>query len=108
MATLVANRDVPARRPRRAPWSPRAWGEAFYLAAGIPAQAAGLLIPYLLVRAVAQRHWWAWPAWPVWLAGFAIVFLVFPLLTAMHRNRLRVTAGVGIPPQSAIPRMRGE
>jgi len=105
MATLVANRDVPARRPRRAPWSPRAWGEAFYLAAGIPAQAAGLLIPYLLVRAVAQRHWWAWPAWPVWLAGFAIVFLAFPLLTAMNRHRLRVTAGVEIPRQPAMPHL---
>src|SRR6516225_2641912 len=99
MATVVANRDAPARRHRRVPWSPRAWGEAFYLAAGIPAQAAGLLIPYLLARAVARWQWWTWPAWPVWLAGFALVFLAFPLFTGMHRYRLRVTAGVEIPRQ---------
>jgi len=104
MATLVANRDAPARRPRRVPWSRRAWGEAFYLIAGIPAQAVGLLIPYLLVRVSVRGSWWwgSWE-WPVWLAGFAIVFLAFPLLTWLHRHRLRVTAGVEIPPQPAIP-----
>ena len=103
MATLVANRDAPARRPRRVPWSRRAWGEAFYLIAGIPAQAAGLLIPYLLIRVSVRGSWWwgSWE-WPVWLAGLAIVFLAFPLLTRMHRHRLRVTAGVEIPPQPAI------
>jgi len=30
---------APARRPRRVPWSPRAWSQALYLAAGIPVQA---------------------------------------------------------------------
>ena len=36
MTTLVANRGAPARRQRRVPWSPHAWGEALYLAGGIP------------------------------------------------------------------------
>ena len=109
MTTLVANRDAPVRRHRRAPWSPRAWGEAFYLAAGIPAQAAGLLIPYFLVRVGIRANWWAWPAGAAWLAGFVSVFLVFPVLTGMQRHRLRVTAGVEIPPQPVIPhRLSGQ
>ena len=98
MATLVASRDVPARRPRRVPWSRRAWSEAFYLAAGIPAQAAGLLIPYLVVRKVVPSQSWTAPEqFLAWLVGLVALFLLVPVLTGIHRHRLRVTGGVENP-----------
>jgi len=98
--------DRPPHGHRRVPWSPRAWSGAVYLAAGIPAQ----LLPMFLVLV------WV----PLWfthqgegkaetrftllaLVSLVIVFLAIPLLTRMHRNRLRVTAGVAIPPQPVMP-----
>jgi signal transduction histidine kinase len=97
--------DVPHRSGstpvRRVPWSPRTWSQAFYLAAGIPAQLVGALIVTGLVR------WSAVLVIPpgfvlrlgvLWLAGLVLLFLLIPLLTAVHRHRLRVTAGVDIPP----------
>jgi signal transduction histidine kinase len=110
MANTVGGMDItvdapgapPGRRPaRRVPWSPRAWSQAIYLAGGIPAQIAAWLIPVLLIR-WALSH----PAgngsvlrWLVTILLIAAMFLVIPLLTRVHRQRLRVTAGVEIPPQ---------
>jgi signal transduction histidine kinase len=82
------------------PWSPRAWGEALYLAGGIPAQLIAALILFAVVR-------WSEVMDPrgiarlglLWLACVVVIFLLSPVLTQVHRHRLRVTAGVEIPPQ---------
>lgn len=104
MTTLVADRDVPARRHRRVPWSPRAWSETLYLAGGIPAQLAGSLLPFILIREIVQsQQWTGLQKWLAWLAGLGLVFLAVPVLTWIHRHRLRTTAGVEIPPQPRIP-----
>jgi signal transduction histidine kinase len=107
MAILVPPRDPPARSPALRPWSPRAWRQAYHLAIGIPAQ---LLVPL----AVADASAGGWPhplgeqnwtrVWLLLLLSLAVVFLVTPALTAMHRYRLRATAGVEIPPQPVIER----
>ena len=39
-----------ARRYRRVPWSPHAWGQALYLASGIPVQVIGGLFLSALIR----------------------------------------------------------
>jgi signal transduction histidine kinase len=107
MAAVVSRQDAPARWYHRAPWSPRAWRQALYLAGGIPAL---LVVPLVLLTWAAGLRWrsrWlpvSWPGgagklWPLTLIGLAIVFLAVPALTAMHRHRLRTTAGVEIPPQ---------
>jgi signal transduction histidine kinase len=103
MATVAPPRGAPARRYRRVPWSPRAWGQALYLAGAIPAQVAGVLVLALLIRATRRWELWTWPEWPLWLLGLTAVFLMVPVLTGIHRHRLRVTAGVEIPPQPSIP-----
>ncbi len=83
------------------PWSPRAWGEAVYLAAGIPVQiVAGAIFAGMLLGSIAIRG----PKTPldvalIWLAGTALIFLLTPVLTRVHRHRLRATAGIEIPPQ---------
>jgi len=96
MVTVVQHRDGPARPYHRVPWSPRAWSKALYLAGGIPAQLAAALV--LVVPAVTVH-----PRWPLWLLGLVLVFLAVPLLTGIHRHRLRTTAGVVIPAQPVIP-----
>ncbi len=96
MATLVADRDALARRHRRVPWSSRSWSEALYLAGGIPAQLAAPLIVIAVFYALDPR--------PVLVAlplSLALVALAMPLLTRLHRHRLRTVAGVTIPPQPA-------
>ena len=103
MTTLVANRGAPARRYRRVPWSPHAWGEALYLAGGIPPQLAALLVPLLLIRNIAQWQWAGPEKLLAWLLVLAAIFLLVPALTWIHRHRLRTTAGVEIPPQPPIP-----
>jgi signal transduction histidine kinase len=107
MAILVQPQDPPARSPALRPWSPRAWRQAYHLAIGIPAQ---LLVPL----AVADASAGGWPhplgeqnwtrVWLLLLLSLAVVFLVTPALTAMHRYRLRAAAGVEIPPQPVIER----
>ena len=91
MATSVLPHGAPTRRYRRVPWSPRAWRQALYLAGGIPAQLAALL---LVVAGFMIRPRWLWP-----LLFLAVVFLAVPLLTGIQRHRLRATAGVLIPAQ---------
>ena len=96
MATVVQHRDRPARPYHRVPWSPRAWSKALYLAGGIPALLAAALV--VAVPAVTAH-----PRWPLSLLGLVIVFLAVPLLTGIHRHRLRTTAGVMVPAQPVIP-----
>jgi len=93
----------------RVPWSPRAWLQALYVCAGIPAQLAGVLVP--VVVGYWARNWalsrWPLPArqplHPLWLLEAAAVFVALPVLTRVHRHRVRVTAGAQIPPQPAMP-----
>jgi signal transduction histidine kinase len=94
-STLVQRRDGPIRRQRRVPWSRQAWSQAMYLFGGIPAQAAALL---LVVTGFHVK-----PRVFLGLVFLVLVFLAVPLLTAIHRQRLRVIAGVEIPPQPPIP-----
>jgi signal transduction histidine kinase len=103
MATVVTPHEATGIRYRRVPWSPRAWSQALYLAGGIPAQLAVLLIPWALVRWSGRWSFWTWPQWPVWWAGLAVMFLLMPVLTRVHRHRLRATAGIEIPPQPPRP-----
>jgi signal transduction histidine kinase len=78
---------------RRAPWSPRSWRQALYLAGGIPAQIALLFvlaIPVMLGKAKKVA-----PLMPLWL--ILVLLVLPPVLTTMHRHRLRATAGLEIP-----------
>jgi signal transduction histidine kinase len=110
-------------RRRPAPWSPRCWRQAFYLASGIPAQLLGVLTVLAVVACDPSLRWrtrwfpFIWPArtettFRVWLVGIGLVlvFLTLPLFTRMHRHRLRVTAGAEIPPlpsrRSLFPAVR--
>jgi signal transduction histidine kinase len=99
MAALVAARsDGPTLRYRRVPWSPAAWRQALYLVGGIPVQLVALAA--ILVPAMAARK----VIWVVPITGLAAaVFLALPLLTRIHRHRLRATAGCDIPPRPGIP-----
>ena len=99
MTTLVADRGAPARRQRRVPWSPHAWGQALYLAGGIPAQLAAILVGAFLYRAIHPS-----PALAVVPLGLLAAMLATPLLTGLHRHRLRATAAVVIPAQQIVER----
>jgi signal transduction histidine kinase len=112
MMALVSPGDGRAVRHRWVPWSPRAWGELLYLAGGIPAQLAAAIIVFFPWWAAAGPTWGGggflarqWGGkWPLPLLFLVLVFLAVPLLTWMHRQRLRATAGVDIPPQPRIPK----
>jgi signal transduction histidine kinase len=91
MATLTRRQDT---RDHRVPWSPRAWRQALYLTGSIPA----LVAASALVAAGFLNQ----PRWVLPLLFLITVFLAVPAFTAMHRHRLRNTAGVDIPPQPAI------
>ncbi|HEX7160349.1 MAG TPA: histidine kinase [Trebonia sp.] len=103
--TVDRQHPVPARWHRRVPWSPHAWGQAFYLASGIPVQAAGGLLLFALIRwsEVMIPRGFA-RLWLLWLASAVLIFALSPVLTRVHRHRLLATAGVAIPPQ---PKRRG-
>ncbi len=87
-------RDASGHRYRHVPWSPREWVQALYLVGGIPAQLGAL---FLIVPGILARPRWLLP---ILLLG--AVFLAVPMLTGVHRHRLRVTEGVVIPPQPPI------
>ena len=99
--TVDRQRQGPARRHRRVPWSPGAWGEALYLAGGIPIQAvtALILVGLISVTQGATGPRTAFWVLILWLLGAAVIFLLTPTLTRINRHRLRTTAGVEIPPQ---------
>src|SRR5580700_5065530 len=89
MVTTLARRQDP--RYRRVPWSPAAWRQALYLTGSIPVLLAA---PVLVAAGFLHPPKWALP-----LLALIAVFLASPVLTAVHRHRLRTTAGVQIPPQ---------
>jgi signal transduction histidine kinase len=65
--------------------------------------ALGLSFP--LIRVLIAARWsvlWHGVAGLVWLAWIAVVFVLAPVLTQIHRHRLRTTAGIDIPPQPTI------
>jgi signal transduction histidine kinase len=110
MATLVQPQDPAGRSHALRPWSPRAWRQALYLTRGIPAQLLALLIAVAWAFGMQWRTNWFPIVWPVrwgtlWGLGpvsLIVVFLAVPAFTAMHRHRLRTSAGVEIPPPPAI------
>src|SRR5580693_3912570 len=91
MTTVMPQQAAPARGYRRVPWSPRAWGQALYLAGGIPAQLAGPLIVFALLRWPGRFDFWVGPLWVLWLLVAAVALLLVPVLTWVQRHRLRVT-----------------
>jgi signal transduction histidine kinase len=99
--TVDRQHQAPARRRGRVPWSPRAWGEAVYLAAGIPVQivapgiVAGMVLWSLAIHSPKKAPYFLL----IWLAGIALILLLTPVLTRVHRHRMRTTAGIDIPPQ---------
>jgi signal transduction histidine kinase len=103
MATLVDTEHrppAPERQRRPVPWSPRAWRQALYLAAAIPAQLAWLIILYLLARGF--KHSGSDGPLVLTAALFALLLLL-PALTQVQRHRLRVTAGIVIAPHPKGP-----
>jgi signal transduction histidine kinase len=85
------------------PWSPRAWSQALYLAGGIPVQLAAPLIVFALLRWPGRFDFWVGPLFVLWLLVAAVALLLVPVLTWIQRHRLRVTAGIDIPPQPRRP-----
>jgi signal transduction histidine kinase len=76
-----------------------------YVAAGIPAMAIGMSFPAIwLANAVGGGSvLWNGAAVLLWTIWILLLFLLSPVLTQVHRHRLRATAGVQIPPQPSIP-----
>jgi signal transduction histidine kinase len=105
MATLAPPRDT---APRPVPWSPRAWRQAWHLAVGVPVQLLALAVVLIPSWSLSTPSWshplgekWG-RLTPLLLLCLVIVFLAVPALTAMQRRRVRVTAGVDIPPPPAV------
>jgi len=103
MTTVMPQQAAPARGYRRVPWSPRAWSQALYLAGGIPAQLAAPLIVFALLRWPGRFDFWVGPLSVLWLLVAAVALLLVPVFTWIQRHRLRVTAGIDIPPQPRRP-----
>src|SRR5258707_9802363 len=119
MATFVAPRDpspgvrqgAPPRRYRRVPWSPGAWRQALCLAGGIPALLGGVPVPAIVII----DAWWQASqsdfsppiGGGVWALAFLtwlpLLYLMLPVLTWVHRQRLRAVAGIEIARQPPIP-----
>jgi signal transduction histidine kinase len=99
MAIIVEQQHLPptAQRHRRpVPWSPRAWRQAVFVAAAIPAQVAWIVLLLTIVDTFIRHHGETHHQWPVLLALLPLLLLL-PVLTRIHRHRLRLTAGVAIP-----------
>ena len=96
MTALVLPGAPPARLHRRVPWSPRAWSQALYLTGGIPALLAVPLI-------VALPPYGGGKAVLLLVPKLVLALFAVPLLSRLHRHRLRVTAGAEVPPQSFLP-----
>jgi signal transduction histidine kinase len=105
MTTITTRAGLPARRYRRPPWSPAAWGQAINLASAIPAQVATgfpLLLFIVTVRHAQPRVIPLITMLAV-LASLLLGYLLLPALTGMQRHRLRATARIGIPRQPRVP-----
>src|SRR5690348_8930146 len=98
MTAIALPPDAPLRRHRRVPWSPRAWSQSLYLTGGVPAM---LAVPLLLL--VPESLAGIKPRWPLPLLFAVVALLATPLLTRLHRHRLRATAGVEIVPSPLLP-----
>jgi len=98
MTALALPQDAPIRRHHRVPWSPRAWSQALYLTGSIPALVAVPLLLLVPTYLAGVR-----PRWPLLLLFTVVALLAAPLLTRLHRHRLRATAGVEISPQPLLP-----
>jgi signal transduction histidine kinase len=105
--TIDGQRGSPGSPPvHHVPWSPRAWDQAVFVAAGIPLQLAPwlILLP-LMYWGAGQGHHNPWDLGR-WLAlglTFAVgALLLTPLLARVHCHRLR-SAGVDIPRQPRRP-----
>jgi signal transduction histidine kinase len=108
MATFVERptRRTPGAGPRyrRVPWSPRAWSQALYLVGGVPAQVIPALLVFWVLEVRILTASGSFFVHLVLLAALLIaLFVELPFLTNIHRHRLRVTAGVQIPPQPDVP-----
>ncbi len=108
-SSINSTRPRPPERQRRpVPWSPRAWRQALYLAAGIPAQlwwqsrspsGPGVIRTGDSANIRCRFFWRCGDAG----ACCSRSLLLLPLLTRVHRHRLRVTAGIAIAPHPAGP-----
>jgi signal transduction histidine kinase len=105
VGTTVDRQDPAPGRRRPVPWSPRMWSQALYLAGGIPAQLIAALIlagaggwSDLILRGSSGWHA-SRSNILLWLACVVLTFALIPVLTRVHRHRLRACAGVEIPPQ---------
>ena len=91
------------------PWSPRSLGRLLYLAGAIPALLLGVTGPAIwIARSASAGHWskpWHGPAGLLWILWAVATFLLVPALTQVHRHRLRVTAGIDVPPQPPLSRL---
>jgi signal transduction histidine kinase len=106
MAIIVEKQHMPpaaARRRRPGPWSPRAWKQALFVAAAIPVQVAWVVLFLIIVRSSIRPDSEGRHEWPLLLALLPLLLLL-PVLTWIHRHRLRVTAGVAISSQPALTR----
>jgi signal transduction histidine kinase len=99
MTALATHYGAPAQRHHRVPWSPAVWRQALYLTGGIPVWLVAPLVVTLLGLHVHPGGVVV-VLWP----GLVLVFFAVPLLTGIQRHRLRVTAGLVIPPQPVIRR----
>jgi signal transduction histidine kinase len=106
MHITIDGRGSPGPPPaRHVPWSPRAWGQALSVAAGIPLQLAPWVVVALLIGwGIGSGH----DPWDLgrWLALYLVILagalLLTPVLTRVHCHRLR-SAGVDIPRQPRRP-----
>lgn len=105
-----SDRAAPARY-RRVPWSPRAWRQALYLTGGIPAQLIPAMVVFWFLVVKIPHSTGPFFFGLLFAAAFGVIVLLgVPALTAVHRHRLRVTAGIEIPPQPPVsdaPRLSG-
>jgi signal transduction histidine kinase len=88
---------------RQVPWSPRAWGQAVFVAAGLPLQLAPALILILLISWGAgqgQHDPWNPGNWLALFLAYTVgALLLTPVLARVHCHRLR-SAGADIPRQA--------
>lgn len=85
------------------PWSPRSWGQVLYLAGAVPALLVGVCVP--AARVLLAGRWsvlWHGPSGAFWLLWLLVVSVLMPVLTQVHRHRLRTTARIDIPPQPLV------
>jgi signal transduction histidine kinase len=91
-------------RPRRVPWSPRAWSQAVLVAGGVPVQLLPWLLVFLLVDGeLKSEGGWNGSRWLAAILGSVVAaFVLIPVLTRVQSHRLR-SAGVHMPPQPRRP-----